>query len=214
MKGMFLFLIFLIPCLIKAVKIKSITVGLGDVTSLETTILEDTYFYMTVNPQKFGNLYFFLNDSQYFLTEVKYFPTMSKPNETLINDASNNFRTINPYNKKEAKDYKEYYYKYSFDTETWGKEKFLVIKYKGENSSGSLKVRSSFDDLYSLYNSKLSSLHIVLIAAGCIIFIGILSTVLVCVCRKKKKTNVKVGTIDPSPLVRESTCSASLKAIN
>ena len=214
MKEMILFSFFLVPYLIKAIKITSIEVGRAEVTSLDTTILEDTYFYMTVHPEKYGNLYFFLNDTYYLLTEVKFYPCMSTPNETLISSASNNFRTIDHYKTESGLGFKEYYYKYSFGEETWGKEKYLVIKYKGENSSGSLKVRSSFDDLYSLNHSTLSSLGIVLIAAGCIIFIGVLSTVLVFVFRKKKKTNVKVGTIDPSPLVRESTCSASLKGIN
>jgi hypothetical protein len=115
---------------------------------------------------------------------------------------------------EDKKEYKEYYYKYSFGEETWGKEKYLVVKYKGENSSGSLKARSSFDDLYKLNHSKLTSLHIVLIVAGCIIFIGIVSTVLVCVCKKRKNTNVNLGTIDPSPLVRDTTASANLMTIN
>jgi len=214
MKEKFLFLFFLIPNLIKAIIITPIIVGDDVMTNLDTTILDDTYFYMAVTPQKFGNLYFFLNDTKYSLTEILYYPSMSKPDAALINRVTSSFRTIVHYKIEDKKEYKEYYYKYSFGEETWGKEKYLVVKYKGENSSGSLKARSSFDDLYNLNHSKLTSLHIVLIVAGCIIFIGILSTVLVCVCKKRKQTNVNLGTIDPSPLVRDTTASANLMTIN
>ena len=215
MKEMFLFIFFLFPYLIKAIIIQSVTVGYSEITDLKTTILEDTYFYMHVTPQKYGNLFFFLNDTQYSLTEkeIKYYVSLSTVNETLINKVKAQFRTIEHYKDKVGKGYTEYYYKYSMGPEFWGKDKYLVIKYKGENSSGSLKVRSSFDDLYDLYNKKLTSLHIVLIVAGCIIFVGILSTVLVCVL-KKKKQNVDLGTIDPRPLVRDTTASTNLMTIN
>ena len=215
MKEMFLFIFFLIPYLIKAIIIQPVTVGYSEITDLKTTILEDTYFYMYVTPQKYGNLFFFLNDTQYSLTEkeIKYYVSLSTVNETLINKVKDQFRTIEHYKDKVGKGYTEYYYRYSMGPEFWGKDKYLVIKYKGENSSGSLKVRSSFDDLYDLYNKKLTSLHIVLIVAGCIIFVGILSTVLVCVC-KKKKQNVDLGTIDPRPLVRDTTASTNLMTIN
>jgi hypothetical protein len=215
MKEMFLFIFFLIPYLIKAIIIQPVTVGYSEITDLKTTILEETYFYMQVTPQKYGNLFFFLNDTQYSLTEkeIKYYVSLSTVNETLINKVKDQFRTIEHYKDKVGKSYKEYYYRYSMGPEFWGKDKYLVIKYKGENSSGSLKVRSSFDDLYDLYNKKLTSLHIVLIVAGCIIFVGILSTVLVCVL-KKKKQNVDLGTIDPRPLVRDTTASTNLMTIN
>ena len=209
-----MFSFFLIPYLIKAMEIQPVIVGQGDLTDLKTSIFEYSYFYMEVHPQKFGDLYFFLKDSKYFLTEVKYYVAMSKPNEELIGNVSDQFRNISRYNFKENKDDTEYYYKYTFGGETWGKEKFLLIKYIGRESTGKLQVRSSFDDLYKLNYSKLSSLHIILIAAGCIIFIGILATVLVIVCKKKKKTKEKMGTIDPSPLVRESTSSAILKNVS
>ena len=213
MKEMFLFIFFLFPYLIKAIIIQPVTVGYSEITDLKTTILEETYFYMQVTPQKYGNLFFFLNDTQYNLTETKYYVSLSTVNETLINKVKDQFRTIEHYKDKVGKDYTEYYYRYSMGPEFWGKDKYLVIKYKGENSSGSLKVRSSFDDLYDLYNKKLTSLHIVLIVAGCIIFVGILSTVLVCVL-KKKKQNVDLGTIDPRPLVRDTTASTNLMTIN
>ena len=215
MKEMFLFIFFLFPYLIKAIIIQPVSVGYSEITDLKTTILEETYFYMQVNPQKYGNLFFFLNDTQYSLTEkeIKYYVSLSTVNETLINKVKDQFRTIEHYKDKVGKDYTEYYYRYSMGPEFWGKDKYLVIKYKGENSSGSLKVRSSFDDLYDLYNKKLTSLHIVLIVAGCIIFVGILSTVLVCVL-KKKKQNVDLGTIDPRPLVRDTTASTNLMTIN
>ena len=215
MKEMFLFIFFLIPYLIKAIIIQPVIVGYSEITDLKTTILEETYFYMQVNPQKYGNLFFFLNDTQYNLAEkeIKYYVSLSTVNETLINKVKDQFRTIKHYKDKVGKDYTEYYYKYSLGPDYWGKEKFLVIKYNGKYSSGSLKVRSSFDDLYDLYNKKLTSLHIVLIVAGCIIFVGILSTVLVCVL-KKKKQNVDLGTIDPRPLVRDTTASTNLMTIN
>ena len=215
MKEMFLFIFFLFPYLIKAIIIQRVSVGYSEITDLKTTILEETYFYMQVTPQKYGNLFFFLNDTQYNLAEkeIKYYVSLSTVNETLINKVKDQFRTIEHYKDKVGKDYTEYYYRYSMGPEFWGKDKYLVIKYKGENSSGSLKVRSSFDDLYDLYNKKLTSLHIVLIVAGCIIFVGILSTVLVCVL-KKKKQNVDLGTIDPRPLVRDTTASTNLMTIN
>ena len=209
-----MFSFFLIPYLIKAMEIQPVIIGQGDLTDLKTSILDYSYFYMEVHPQKFGDLYFYLKDSKYFLTEVKYYLSTSKPNEDIIGNASDKFRNISHYNFKENKDDTEYYYKYTLGEETWGKEKFLVIKYIGRESTGKLQVRSSFDDLYKLNYSKLSSLHIILIAAGCIIFIGILATVLVIVCKKKKKTKEKMGTIDPSPLVRESTSSAILKNVS
>ena len=59
MKEMFLFIFFLIPYLIKAIIIQPVTVGYSEITDLKTTILEDTYFYMYVTPQKYGNLFFF-----------------------------------------------------------------------------------------------------------------------------------------------------------
>ena len=214
MKGTLLFSFFLIPYLIKAIEIQAIEVGHADMTDLKTSIIEFSYFYMEVHPQKYGDLYFFLKDSKYFLNPIKYYVSMSKPNEDLIGNVSNQFRDISEYNTKKNKDDTEYYYKYTFGDETYDKEKFLVIQYKGKESTGTLKVRSSFDDLFKLNYSKLSSLHIILIAGGCIIFIGILATVLVVVCKKKPKSKEKLGTIDSSPLVRESTSSAILKNVS
>ena len=214
MKEILLYLFFLIPYLIKS-KEKNVTeviVGDSDMKNLNTSVLVDTYFYMGVTRQKYGPLYFFLNDTHYSLKPVQCYVSYVLPNSTNIDDSK--FKPISTYKTKEGKDYKEYYYRYILGDETWGKEKALVVKYGGLNSAGSLQARSSFEDLYSLFNSKLTSLHIVLIVAGCIIFIGILATVLVCVCKKRKQSKVGLGTIDPRPLVRDTTASANLMTIN
>ena len=214
MKEMYLFFFILIHYLIKAAIITPITVGLGELTNLNTATNDDTYFYMTVNPGKYGVLFFYLSDSNYNLLEVKVHLTRDFPKSTTID--KNKFSVSKPYKEKVDKDPKEFYYKYAIGEEYYGGEKYLLVYYSGKNSAGTLKARSSFDDLYSLNNAKLSSLHIILIVAGCIIFIGILSTVLVCIC-KKRKENYDIGGIDARPLVRDtttSTTSRNLMTIN
>jgi len=209
-----LFLFIFIPYLIKGMVITPITIGSSELKDLSTNTDDKTYFYMSVNREKYGPLFFFLSDSQYSISSIKGFLTRDNPNENVIKNIKQRFFSIKHYNKKETSTSIDYFYNFTIGMDNYGYEKYVVIQYSGKNSSGKLKARSSFDDLYSLTTSKLTSLHIVLIVAGGIIFIGILITVLVCVCNKKKKNNEKNNNI-PHPLMRDTnTSSASANLIN
>ena len=214
MKEMFLFLFIFIPYLIKGMVITPVIIGSSELKDLSTTTEDETYFYMSVNREKYGPLFFFLSDSQYSISSIKGFLTRDNPNENVIKNIKQRFFSIKHYNKKETSTSIDYYYNFTIGSDNYGYEKYVIIQYSGKNSSGKLKARSSFDDLYSLTTSKLTSLHIILIVAGGIIFIGILITVLVCVCNKKKKNNEKNNNI-PHPLMRDTTTStASANLIN
>ena len=216
MKVMLLLLFVFIPCLIKGIVITPITIGSGELKDLNTTTDDETYFYMSVNREKIGPLFFFLSDSKYALSPIKGFLSKIHPNDTVIENAKNRFFSVKHYQKKETNTSIDYYYNFTIGSDNYDVEKFLIIQYSGKNSAGTLKARSSFDDLYSLTTSKLTFLHIILIAAGGIIFIGILITVLVCVCKKKKKNdNDERISITQQPLVRDTTTStASANLIN
>jgi len=214
MKEMFVFLFIFIPYLIKGMVITPVTIGSSELKDLSTTTDDETYFYRPVNREKYGPLFFFISDSQYSISSIKGFLTRDNPNENVIKNIKQRFFSIKHYNKKETNTSIDYFYNFTIGMDNYGYEKYVIIQYSGKNSSGKLKARSSFDDLYSLTTSKLTSLHIILIVAGGIIFIGILITVLVCVCNKKKKNNEKNNNI-PHPLMRDTTTStASANLIN
>ena len=210
MKEMFLFLFVFIPLLVKGIVITPIIVGASELKNLNTTIGEPTYFYMYVHKEKYGPLYFLLSDSNYTIDidVIEGFLSKVPPNATVIEGNKDKFSKLHYKQKKDMETSIDYFYNYTISGDDYGVDKYVIIHYTGKNSNGTLKARSSFEDLYILTTAKLTSLHIVLIIAGGLIFIGILTTVLVCVCKKKKKSEERVSNIS-APLVRDTVASAA-----
>ena len=102
MKEMFLFLFIFIPYLIKGIVITPVTIGSSELKDLSTTTDDETYFYMSVNREKYGPLFFFLSDSQYSISSIKGFLTRDNPNENVIKNIKQRFFSIKHYNKKET----------------------------------------------------------------------------------------------------------------
>ena len=208
MKEMFLFLFVFIPLLVKGIVITPVIVGKSELINLNTTIGEPTYFYMYVHKEKYGPLYFLLSDSNYTIDVIEGFLSKVPPNATVIEGNKDKFSKIHYKQKKDMETSIDYFYNFTISGDDYGVDKYVIIHYTGKNSNGTLKARSSFEDLYILTTAKLTSLHIVLIIAGGLIFIGILTTGLVCVFKKKKKSEERVSNIS-APLVRDTVASAA-----
>ena len=193
-----LFLISYSKCRIIMTKVD---IDSGSMTTLNTSLTDITYFYMTLEKSDIaGNLYFYFTDNNYTLNIniLKVCSTTDDPNiPSTLTDCD--WKDIDPYNKKIDSTPKEYYYKYTYLPNIY--PRYIIIKYFGQNSDGELKVKSSLTDLFEklkdLVDSALPVLAIIGIVIGSIIgFIFVLAIIagIVTSCIKKKDDETNENT--------------------
>lgn len=147
----------------------------GSMTSLNTSINDTTFFYITLqNSDIAGIIYFHITDKNYNLNfnNIKTCYTIKEANlDSTIADCEGDWKELTPYEKIEENNPKEYFYKHAYIPHT--NERYLIVKYSGKNEDGELKAESSLTDIYEklkdLLDSALSVLAIIGIVIGSII---------------------------------------------
>ena len=145
-------------------------VDYNSMTTLNTTNTTE-YFYMeTKNFRKSVFIYLYFKDESFKLNKdnLKYCFTSIPPNEELsciFDDLGGPFATL----KK-----KHYFYKISYNNDG-----YLIIRYDGKNSNGSLKVRAASDNLYDIIKDTLNTALSILAIIG-IIFGSCVGLALLC----------------------------------
>ena len=188
-KNAWLLVLFLGSVSCSTYNVQQVVVG-GSERSLVASNKENyfcIYLYYSTN----FDIYFYLKDNSYGLIEpIFYCITDNIPTS---DSAINNCKFNSLYSKSTSGPKKNF----KINLGEISPVKFVIVRYKGKYTSGSLYVKSSFgDDIFDLVNSPLSIFAIVGIVIGSIFFLSVLITVLCCVFRRKR-INGGIGYISP-----------------
>ena len=196
MKEIFYLLLFLLPYSLNYYHIKQIIID--DAGSSLYTYIGYNYFYVELK-SKFHNypVYFYLFDTSYRLDKYDYCLTSENPLlDSTIDDCRFNYLYLAHFRK--VSDSNEYYFKTDKIADL--NKRYIIVRYSGFYSSGSLYAKSSYNDLYKLPDStsrSFSTVNIVFTVIAVIALIGIIITIICYYCKKKGSTNVTNASNEP-----------------
>ena len=193
MKEIFLILFFLFPISINNYISQKIEIDSILPYRLITSTTNETYFFMEITYNNSSNLYFSLSDNSYGLKQVSYCISTSSPRyESTIYNCT--YEPINSYFSNSSTNIINYYYKINIDS-NYKFSRCVIVNYTGDDSSGSLEARSSFNPLAK---TSLSTVALVLIIVGsAVFFVAIIIIIIYCVYKKRNiYKNIENGNYD------------------
>ena len=216
MKEIFFLLLLIFPCSIKTY-IKKV---LNQEINLDTNIGEN-YFFIPASNFNHKIVYFYLFDTSYGLSNVNY--CIVKDDLTYKQKINCNFKSIYPYRTYTNGKTKENYYKVTLDPSIIF-DQSIGIRYTGTNTISNLTAKASYSDLCtrpdpssssnssssSSSSKKLSTVAIVFIVIGSVIFATVIIGLICYACKRRADaerlayenyTNPPTVTITPTPLV-------------
>ena len=173
MYEIFLLLLFIIPCSIKAYP--SVPID-SNFISLPTTSYYN-YFYTYSSSLIYDTVYFHLQTESYKLNYVDYCIRRYQPTASEIRDCS--FRSLSRYYYKYSGNNEDGYYKAYLDN--YKIAQYVIVRYSGSNSYGRLYAKSAYRDL----SSKLSTVAIVFIAIGSAVVAVIIIGLICYACKRR-----------------------------
>ena len=192
-----------------------IEIDKGSMTSLNTSVNETTFFYITLEKSDIaGIIYFHITDNNYnlkFNNIQTCYTTREAELDSTIAHCDGDWKDLTPYEKIEDSNPKEYFYKHAYIPHI--DSRYLIVKYAGENEDGELKAEGSLTDLYEklkkIVKKALSVLAIIGIVIGSLIggflVLGcICATVLSCI-NKDKTQEGKTENADSTPVIEIPT---------
>ena len=200
MKEIFLALLFLFPYSIYSYNVQQVLIDSSYVTYLDTYNYNN-YFYIRTGWKNYEfSIYFYLFDTSYELNRYEYCLTTNSPNyDTTIDNCD--FISLNFYRFHKKDNTNQYYFKKNIKNYVYNQ--YLIVKYSGSNSRGTLTAKSSYSDLYYESNSTtgFSTLTIVFIVIAAVAFIGIIITIVCYFCRKKNVANAPYVPNEPITII-------------
>ena len=135
---------------------------------------------------------FYLFDTSYELNRYEYCLT------TIDNC---DFISLNFYRFHKKDNTNQYYFKKNIKNYVYNQ--YLIVKYSGYNSRGTLSAKNSYSDLYYESNSTkgFSTLTIVFIIIAALAFIGIIITIVCYFWRKKNVANAPYVPNEPFTII-------------
>jgi len=181
------------------------------------------YFFVAIsNSRTSGNFELYFEDHYcYFSTNLSAITTYYYPTINVVSSYNfNNYRTYD--SKYDSAGTTKYYYSFSYRDKDSSRTLYVVFKYYGSYSTGTLKVKCTNDDpedyspthndsystdkVAKVVGSALSAVAIVFIVIGSLIGLGILITIIVfiCICTRKKTTYGSAGFIQPQTVINSN----------
>ena len=190
MKEIYFLLIFLLPSSLNSYNIKRIIIDNYASESLYT-YTGYNYFYMELKSNSYDYpVYFYLFSTSYRLDNHDYCLTSKSPIlASTIDDCQFNYLYL--YHFRNVGDSIENYFK--IDINAHLNNRYIIVRYSGSNTYGSLYAKSSYSDLYKSPDStsrSFSTVNIVFVVIASLALIGIIITIICYYCKKKESTNV------------------------
>lgn len=162
-------------------------------TTLSTSS-KSNYFYLEKSDYDYSDIYLYFQDYSFYMDSynLKICYTDNFPNTDMINTCSWTYKS--PYYTYSSYSYSEYYY--SLTKKSYY---YIIVNYQGSSTYGSLYAESSDNDLANLVDAVISTVALVFIIIGSIIFFGIVITVIVfcCLCARKRTIQGSAGYVPP-----------------
>ena len=173
---------------------EKIPVNSYDKTKISTFTDTDNYFYMKIGNPSHDYLYFnFINSDSTFDKTIYFCQTDNNPE---YDSPSCSFRPIDRYGQNYTYNNYENYYK--ADIRTYSGEYIIVkFQYNSKSSYPTLYLKSSYNDFY---HKPLSTVAIVLIVIGSVVFVGIIIIIIHC-CYKKRAAYNSTHEVNQSAVV-------------
>lgn len=166
--------------------IDNITVGSNYTTNLTTIEYKDHYFYMNITNKGYQFLYFILEvNNQVLDLPIHYCKTYNSPENYLPTILQCSFHPLNYYQSKSSNGEMKYYYKVAiYDVNPpFG---FFLFRYSAL-TYGKVLLRSYYIDPYV---PPISTVGIVFIVIGSVVFVGIIIFVIIYFYKKRKASKI------------------------
>ena len=152
-----------------------------DKTKISTFKDTDNYFYMKIGNPSHDYLYFnFINSDSTFDKTIYFCQTDNNPE---YDSPSCSFRPIDRYGQNYTYNNYENYYK--ADIRSYSGE-YIIVKFQYNSNYNELYLKSSYNDFLP---QPLSTVAIVLIVIGSVVFVGIIIILIYCCCKKRAANN-------------------------
>ena len=197
MKEIFFLLLFLIPYSLNSYNVKKVFIDFHFPDILYTST-GNNYFYMEPKSENYDYpLYFYLSDESYGLIKYDYCRTSKYPySDSTIEKCI--FNSLNLEHYRSFGVTSQYYFKINIYSYPY--DRYIIVRYSGSKSSGSLYAKSSYNDLYKLPDStsrSFSTVNIVFTVIAALALIGIIITIICYYCQKKESVNATNASNEP-----------------